>query len=276
MCPPVSENQPPIFLLTDFGTQDPFVGIMKAVMLKTGATGPFIDLTHEVFPQDIVSGSIYLEDSLHWLPDASITIAVVDPGVGSERRPLCLKRGLQYFIAPDNGILNPLFNLEGTELREIPDRDPIDYRKSTTFHGRDVFAPAAAALACGKLAFSDFGTDITDPVRLSPPLLEVIDGNRMELTIIHVDRFGNLVTNLKKKDLPKNMDLKRGRFQSGSLPLGTLKRTFSDVQKGSPLVYFNSAGRLEVAVSMGNASNQLKLEIGDVIIFDPADSGESE
>lgn len=263
------DAQLPIFFLTDFGLKDPYVGIMKAVALTVGATGPLIDLTHGVPPQDLLAGALALEDALPWLPERCVVCAVVDPGVGSERRPVAVQRGGRFFVAPDNGLLSAVYVTGDYMLRGIAPGGPIAPERSATFHGRDVFAPAAALLATGKRRFEEIGPAVYFPTKLELPPLAVAEDGSLEITIIAADHFGNLATNLRRSQIPKGIDIRAGHFLLEGKDVGSLKHTYSDVAVGHPLVYFNHSDRLEVSISMGSAAKEFGLSRGARLTFRP-------
>ncbi len=252
----------PIFFLTDFGTSDPFVGIMKAVAIGLGAHGPLVDLSHDVPPQDILVAALMLEDALPWLPGDAVVCAVVDPSVGTGRRPLAVHAAGRYFIAPDNGLLEPIYTAPGWEAREISAARPIDPDRSATFHGRDVFAPAAALLALDEAIFPRLGVPIHDPVRGSIPLPSKTP-SAIEGVVLHFDRFGNAITSLRGDDLEDRW----GTFEVAGQELGPLRRTYGDVSPGAFLVYTGSNGRIEIAVRGGNARDTLGITRGDTVSF---------
>lgn len=252
----------PIFFLTDFGTSDPFVGVMKAVAIGLGAHGPLVDLSHDVPPQDILVAALMLEDVLPWLPDDAVVCAVVDPGVGTGRRPLAVKAAGRYYIAPDNGLLEPVYTMADWEAREITAARPINPGRSATFHGRDVFAPAAALLALDEAIFPRLGNPIHDPVRGAPPRPRETT-SAIEGVVLHFDRFGNAITSLRGLDLAD----RRGTFEVAGQELGPLRRTYGEVSPGAFLVYTASNGRIEIAVRGGNARETLGISRGDTVCF---------
>lgn len=259
----------PLFFLSDFGLKDSYVGVMKAIALNIGATGPMIDLTHNIPPQDVLAGAVAIEDALPYLPEQCVVCAVVDPGVGTTRRAIAVRSGGRYFTAPDNGLLDPVFAKGDYTLKAIAPGDPIAPSRSATFHGRDVFAPAAALLASGNRSWDDIGPVAHFPKRLDIPPVRSVGSNRLELTVIAVDHFGNLATNLHKREVPKEIDLHVGKFMLGHRELGRLRTTFDDVPAGGAIVYFNSSARLAVGLSMGNAAKFFGVGRGSQITFIP-------
>ncbi len=232
-----------VTLLTDFGTADGYVGEMKGVVVSRAPSAVLVDMTHEIEPGDVVAGAYALGRAWRRFPPRTVHLVVVDPGVGSPRRAMACEAGGQCFVGPDNGVLEPAFgasNLRCVELEVTRDASPV-------FHGRDVFAPAAAALAEGK-ALRDLGRTITDPVRLRA---------QEPGTIVHVDRFGTLVTNL-----PGAGDETELHLGSRAIPV---RRTFADVPVGELVAYVGSGGTLEIAVRNGRANVVLQMKRGDRI-----------
>jgi S-adenosylmethionine hydrolase len=260
---------PPLFFLTDFGLSDPYVGIMKGVALTLGHEGQIVDLVHNVPPQDVLAGAVAVEDSLPWLPPRCVVVAVVDPGVGTDRGMVAVKSGERIFVAPDNGLLTPVLQQEGAVARGIQPHGPIKPAQSATFHGRDVFTPAATLMATGVRSFEQIGPVLQKPQHLEFPKLEVLGSGALLMTILHVDHFGNMAVNLRTGGVPEGFDLALGTFQFAQTDLGPLRRTFGDVEPGKPVVYFNAADRLEVAISMGNASEFFSAGPYDTILFHP-------
>lgn len=241
---------PFITLLTDFGLRDPYVGIMKAVMIDRAPDARIVDLTHEVTPQNVRQGAFALASAVPYCPKGAIHVAVVDPGVGTRRRAVVVQSGRARYVAPDNGLLTLALQVDPPHAAWHLTRpqyflpDP-----SATFHGRDVFAPVAAHLAQGA-APDDMGepVDPAELVRFDVPLPAVADGC-VRATVLYVDRFGNLVTNVSLADAAGGVV--GARVADRDVPMA---RVYRDVPDGSPLVLWGSTGRLEVSVSMGSAA----------------------
>ncbi len=256
-----------IFFLTDFGSVDPFVGIMKAVAIGLGHEGPLIDLTHDIDPGDVRRGSILMEDAMPSLPSGSVVCVVIDPGVGTARRAIVVETpGGVYCVGPDNGVLASAIQEEGSRVREIEDTGASTTPKSATFHGRDVFAPAAALIASGQKYFADVGPEISDAIHLEFPK-PIISGGKISLQVISSDRFGNLTTNLRREEVDEDMGLDAGEFSIAGRSLGPLRKTFGDVAPGKPLIYFNAFGRLEVAINGSSARDYFMVKPGARVEF---------
>jgi S-adenosylmethionine hydrolase len=259
----------PIFILSDFGLADPFVGIMKAVLLGLGHEGAVVDLTHAVPAQDVRRAVLVIEDSLPSLPHSAVVLAVVDPGVGSGRHPIVVRDSVgRLFVGPDNGLLSPALR-EGGEARIIEPGGPIKPGASATFHGRDVFAPAAALLAVGGRQFSEIGAPLESPVILPHPEPVVREDGQVEFEILAYDVFGNAALCFLEGRATGLPPLDKGSFHLGGRPLGPLRRTYSDVEAGQPLVYVNSFGRLEAAINGGSFRAHFFPKSGAKLCFVP-------
>jgi len=257
-----------ITLLTDFGTEDTYVGVMKGVITSICPSAQVIDLTHQVPPQDIATGAFLLDVSVDYFPEGAIHVAVVDPGVGTARKPVALRTAKAFFVGPDNGIFTLV--LQRQQLLQAICLDNPRYHLptvSSTFHGRDIFAPVAAHIACG-VSMEELGTPIHRLQRLPLPRIRV-DWQGIRATVVHIDRFGNAITNLTRDNYDAwrtRWDVKEPAVQVAAsdifLPIGT---TYGDVARGKPLALFGSSGRLEIAVNGGSAAIELALRRGDTI-----------
>ena len=224
-----------VTLTTDFGTVDGYVGAMKGVILREHPDARVVDITHDVPPQDIIAGAFAVAAAAPWFPPGTVHVAVVDPGVGSARRAIAIAHGGSLYVGPDNGLLT-VAALEG-EGRVI-DRIPPTWPVSATFHGRDLFARVAARLAAGA-SLDDFSTGPVAPLRLvEDPAPHVV----------HVDRFGNLVTNLRDPAFTA-VEVAGAR--------APLRRTYTDVPPAGLVAYVGSSGFVEVAIRDGSAAERL-------------------
>lgn len=239
-----------ISLLTDFGTADYFVGAVKGAILSINAAAVIVDITHEIPPQDVAAGAFTLLAAYKSFPARTIHVAVVDPGVGSTRRPIIVSANEQFLVGPDNGLFTYIYDREPSHqiFRVTADRffrpDP-----STTFHGRDIFAPVAAALSNG-VAVEEFGAEITDAVRLSS--LE------SPLRIIHIDHFGNCVTNITRDRSPREIVVK-GRT------ISEFREFYGAGARKSLFAIWGSAGFLEISVNGGSAAQVLGAKVGEAV-----------
>lgn len=250
-------NAPIITLTTDFGTRDPWVGIMKGVILGICPGAQLVDLSHDIAPQDVLEGALCLEAAVRYFPPETIHLAVVDPGVGSARRGLAIRASGQSFVGPDNGLLSLAVELGGgpTEAVELTNRAYRLAALSRTFHGRDLFAPAAAHLAMG-VPLARFGSAVGDPERLSPPRARSEEG-RVLGQVIGVDRFGNLVTSVTEADLAGLGEPRALVVEVAGVGVGAPVAAYSDAPPGGAGAVVGSTGRLEVFVREGSARSAL-------------------
>jgi len=253
---------PVVALLTDFGNQDHYVGGMKGAILTVCPDATLVDLAHEIPAHDVTAGALALASSWRDFPPQTVFVAVVDPGVGSARRGLALEAGGYRFVGPDNGILSLVMaDVEGpAALHEIANASLLRPDVSATFHARDVFGPVAAHLARG-LPIAQVGPVVSDPVTLPQPILRALGKGEWEATVVHVDRFGNLITNLRRRELEEVLASVANDWsdivvvvEGEILPLA---RTYADVPEGEGCALMGSSGRLEVAVHRGNAARLL-------------------
>jgi len=254
-----------ITLTTDFGLKDTYVGVMKGVVLSVAPDAVVVDLTHGVPPQDILSGALALESAVDYFPRGTIHVAVVDPGVGTDRRPIAISTERAIYIGPDNGLFT--LALHKTPVRQAVRLSNSSYFRhpvSATFHGRDVFASVAAHLAAG-VPFHALGERIESLVELDVPE-PMEQGDELRLKILAVDRFGNLITNLRRDRLDAWAERTEGlRIELGAMEVRGIQSTFGDVAPGSPVAYFGSGGRLEIAIRNGDAAGFLGLSPDDPI-----------
>ena len=251
-----------VTLTTDFGLQDAYVGAMKGVVLGIAPGAQVVDLCHEVSPQDVAAGAFVLGSAYRYFPDGTIHVAVVDPGVGSRRRGLVVETARHRFVGPDNGVFSPVYAAEEvTRIVEIRRPDLALPDVSATFHGRDVFAPAAAHL-CRGIPVDAFGPSVSDPVKLD--LWHVrADGAGVEGYVVHIDRFGNCITNLPRDRIAATCGRGRLCIEAGQQVFERLHRTYGDVSEGRALVLFGSLDTLEVSINGGHAADALGIRRGD-------------
>jgi S-adenosyl-L-methionine hydrolase (adenosine-forming) len=255
-----------ITLTTDFGTRDAYVAEMKGVMLEiaasAGHTLHLIDVTHEVAAHDVTEGALALDGAVPYFPRGSVHLAVVDPGVGTARRGLVVRTDRALFVGPDNGLFTPF--LEQSTPWDAWELQANEYRLpsvSRTFHGRDIFAPAAAHLAAG-VAPERFGPAVRDPVRLAWPTVRAVAG-AVAGAVLHVDRFGNLVTSIRGEVLDDVGQGARIRLAGRPLPLVS---TYGELEEGQAGALVGSSGRLEIAVREGSAAARFKARRGTPVV----------
>lgn len=258
-----------IALLTDFGAADGYPGIMKGVIWGLAPGVPIADLTHEIAPQDVRAGALALERAAPYFPAGTIFLAVVDPGVGTARRPLAARLGGAFFVGPDNGLCTPLLaraEAAGGAVHFVHLDQPRAWLPtvSRTFHGRDIFAPVAARLALGA-ALDELGTRIDDPARLILPQPRRLAGGwRGE--VIHSDRFGNLTTNLRREHLA---DCPQPVIVCGGVRITRLAETYGEGAPGELLALIDSAGYLSLSAVNGSAARALGVAVGAEALLTP-------
>lgn len=259
-----------ITLLTDFGTADYFAGAIKGVILSTCADANIVDITHEIPPQDIHAAAFTLLAAYKSFPVGAIHVAVVDPGVGSARRPLLARCADQFFVGPDNGIFSYVFEREeSAEVIHIQSEEFFSQPVSTTFHGRDIFAPVAAALANG-VEPSRFGPEISDWVRLESLSPVRLAKGGLRGRIIHIDRFGNCVTNLDRQQLTDELLAKGTQLVVNGRRIDSLRTYFAEGGAGGDKDLFaiwGSAGFLEIAARNASAVEILDARVGQDVVF---------
>lgn len=269
--------QKTIALLTDFGTSDTYVGVMKGVIAGICPDARVIDLTHEVNPQAIRQGAFMLLGSYQYFPAGTIFVVIVDPGVGSWRRSIAAFSDTYSFVAPDNGVLS--YTLAENDIQSVTVLENSEYflnRVSQSFHGRDIYAPIAAHLASG-VSREALGRTVEDYVRLSNPRLtvkdEVIYGE-----VIHIDHFGNIITSmggfewqgenlqLRPRFMPINREIifhaDKAVSVIGAQTFEGIQRTYAKVSSQQALVMIGSSGYLELAINQGNFAEMYGIEIG--------------
>lgn len=257
-----------VTLTTDFGTKDPYCGALKGVLLTQAPGVQVIDLSHEIPPQDILAGAWVLRHAAFEFPPGSVHLAVVDPGVGSQRRALAVRADRLLWVGPDNGLLSFAFDCADVCVHEITRADLSRQPLSATFHGRDLFAPAAAYLANG-LPLEQLGPKVCDPVRLVATR-PVISAAGVEGGILHVDHYGNLVSCIRAADLGGLGDTSRLHVHTEAGAVHRVVRTYSDIEVGCPAALIGSAGLLELVVRNGSAATHFGLQRGDSLHVRPA------
>ncbi|MFQ5590924.1 MAG: S-adenosyl-l-methionine hydroxide adenosyltransferase family protein [Phycisphaerae bacterium] len=252
-----------VTLTTDYGSRDHYAGVMKGVMLSIAPRVTLVDITHEVEPQNVLHAAFVLRRIWQWYPPGTIHLAVVDPGVGSERRILVGRYDGRYVVAPDNGLVTLVHrDLPAEALRYVESTRYVLRKRSATFHGRDIMAPVAAHLASG-VQICEFGPPAANVELLAVEHLARSTGGAIHGRVLHVDRFGTLITNITEAQLAAGPDKHRSVevFVNGTA-VGPLRSTFCDVPTETPLALVGGSGMLEIAVNCGNAAE----------LFGPADS----
>jgi len=269
-----------ITLTTDFGLSDGFVGTMKGVILNINPQATIVDITHDIAPQNIEQGAFLFANAAHYFPAHTIHVVVVDPGVGSSRRAIAMQTGETFFVAPDNGVLTTSLKLKvPSQKLDAVQESKIENQKSkilvvhlnraeywltdisNTFHGRDIFAPVAAHLSLG-VPLKTMGDPIDDWTRLAIAMPTREANGALVGKVIHIDRFGNLITNIPAEMVA---GLKDARIEIGESTLRGIRQTYADAAPGELIALVSSSGNLEIAVRQGNASVILGIGIGKIV-----------
>lgn len=255
-----------VTLLTDFGLRDGYAAVMKGVIWSIAPDAQVADITHNVSPQNVMEGALTLARCLPYFPAGTVHVAVVDPGVGTSRRPIAVKLGSHYFVGPDNGLASIVIREAGDwggEL-EIVHLDRQEYwlaSVSSVFHGRDIFAPVGAYLANG-VPLDRLGSRITDPVMLKIPSPKRV-GSGWEGEVIHIDSFGNLATNLQAEHF--NTDHSTAQVRIDGQTITGLVKTFGERPPGELAALFDSSGYLSICVVNGDAARHLGARVGSPV-----------
>jgi S-adenosylmethionine hydrolase len=264
-------TMPIITLITDFGIDDEYVGLMKGVILSIAPSINLVDISHHIDPQDVVQAAYVVNSSYCYFPEGTVHLVVVDPGVGGKRDVIALQVSGHVFVAPDNGVLTLLFNAETIEaLIRIENAQYFLRSISPTFHGRDIIAPVAAHIA-GGVTLNQIGTDIALPDIVRLPDLGSYRSENGALVgkIVAIDHFGNLITNIDSKQLIKYCDSRphhEPQVRVGNYTISGLCTTYENAQFQAPLALIGSRGYLEVAVNKGSAQRYFNVKKGDEVI----------
>lgn len=253
-------------LTSDFGTRDAYVGAMKGVILGIARETEMVDISHEIGAQDVMEGAFVLQNAVPFFPPETVHLVVVDPGVGTDRRGVAVRLEDQFFVGADNGLFTLLAKrADRIEVVELDERsawrsdDP-----STTFHGRDIFAPAAAHLAAGR-ALDEIGTPVDDelePLRWAEP---TVDETGIRGWVVHVDRFGNCITNVPRSLFEEERRDRSVKLYAGSAVIRGIVSTYGAAEVGEPVALFGSSGFLEVALRSSDAAEELSIMKGDPV-----------
>ena len=249
-------QRPIVTLTTDFGLNDHFVGTMKGVILSIAPEAEIVDICHSVQAFDILDGALALAQAYNYFPTRTVHLVVVDPGVGSARRPILASCDKYNFVAPDNGVLSLMYaREERLNVRHISSDHYFLQPLSNTFHGRDVFAPVAAYLAKG-VDQEKFGNEITDFVRFNAPKPKATDAKTLRGVVLKIDRFGNLITNITPQDVPALFQSQPASFKIlvGKKEITTLRTNYAEGEPGEIFAIVGSMGYLEIAANRGAAA----------------------
>ncbi len=253
-----------VTLLTDFGLRDQYVAAMKGVMLGVNPDLKFVDISHLVPPQDIYTGAFILGQAYQYFPSGTIHVVVVDPGVGTARQALAVSAGTHYFVAPNNGLLSYVFSREDSfEAHHITADHYFHKPVSSTFHGRDIFAPVAGWISrdCG---LSQLGPRVKQLVRLNIPTLTRVRDTLIQGAVLAVDNFGNLITNFTPVDVPAFCGPHSAacKLIAGQREVSQFRGTFGEGAQGELFVITGSSGYLEIVMRGGSAAAELRLSPG--------------
>jgi S-adenosylmethionine hydrolase len=258
---PTTPLNPPITLLTDFGYGDYFVSAMKGTILSVNPEAKVVDISHDIAPQDIEAAAFTILAGYQSFPPGTIHVAVVDPGVGSGRRPILMRAGNYSFVGPDNGIFSYVRDQEADfRVFHITNTQYFRQPVSATFHGRDIFAPVAAALSLG-IDPRNLGNEIRDPVRLKTLQPERLKNGKLKGRVIHIDRFGNCITNIRREDFED-----AARLDVAGKTIKSFKRFFAEESKGRLFGVWGSAGFLELATNGASAAKLLGAKRGQSVL----------
>jgi S-adenosylmethionine hydrolase len=249
-------HRPIITLTTDFGSNDHFVGAMKGVILDIVPDAQIVDICHAVQAFDVLDGALTISQAYSYFPNRTVHVVVVDPGVGTARRPIVASCDKYHFVAPDNGVLSLVYAREPrVHVRHITSEHYFLQPVSNTFHARDIFSPVAAYLA-KEVDSLKFGEEIEDYVRFSAPKPKAVDGNRLRGVVLKVDRFGNLITNITPQDAPMifGADPKAFKIVVGTREITELHNAYAEAAPGEVFGILGSMGFLEIAANRGAAA----------------------
>jgi hypothetical protein len=258
---------PVITLTTDFGTSDHLVAAMKGVILGINPSARIVDIQHHVVPFDVLDGALTIGAVYPYFPARTTHIVIVDPGVGTARRPLLVSADNQYFVAPDNGVLSMVYDSDpNAVVRHVTASHNFLEPVSPTFHGRDVFAPVAAYLSKA-WATESFGDEITEFTRFALPKPKAA-GDALKAVVLRVDAFGNLMTNLRAEDLPEDtVATGKIKLQIGGKSVERFVATFGEGNNGEAVALVGSSGYVEIAVNKGSAAKALGAGRGAEVIL---------
>lgn len=280
------EQEPLVTLTTDFGTADGYVGTMKGVIFSVVPAARLVDISHQIAPENVRQAAYVLYTAYPYFPSHTVHLVVVDPGVGSARRPIALHTPVGMFVGPDNGVFSYVIARERVEaIVELADPRYRLAQVSHTFHGRDIFAPAAAHLAAG-VPITALGPPVHDPVLIPSPRLETIPGGIVG-EVMHADHFGNVITSLgmlewkgdelwfdpafqqvgEKTQMPQRFGAENAVIEVAGQEIAGVCRTYADVEPDQVLALVGSEGHLGIAVREGNAAQRLGLRPGERVIL---------
>lgn len=251
------QKRPIITLTSDFGYKDHYVSAMKAVILGIVPYVRFIDISHDIAPQDIMAGAWVIKNSAFLYPPGTVHLAVIDPGVGTGRKPIIAKIKDQFFVGPDNGLFSLAAGDGKYKVYELANTEYRHTTSSETFHGRDIFAPAAAYAASG-IELAKFGPPIGEltTYRWAKP---ISDAEGVQGWVVHIDHYGNLITNIPVSMTADLKDKQDFKIYVGNTILKSIVKTFAEVPDGDPAALIGSSGVLEIVINKGNAAQMMSV-----------------
>jgi S-adenosylmethionine hydrolase len=253
-----------VTLTTDFGTRDPYAGIMRGMVLTANPKAQLVDITHEIPAQDILNAAFTLVRAYDYFPAGTVHVAVVDPEVGGKRKNIAVRTEQYLFVGPDNGIFGMVFQREKpVEIREIRNPPFVAERVSSTFHGRDVFAPCAGVLSTGR-DIAGVGPELKSIVQLKYPRPGQ-NGNILVGEVISVDSFGNLITNISEHMFRSFVGKQKAEIHFATERFSTVRHHYSEVASGAPLALFGSSGYLEISMNAGSARDYFMTAAGSTV-----------
>lgn len=249
-------NRSIVTLTTDFGISDHFVGTIKGVILEINPDAQIVDISHSIQAFDVLDGALAIAQAYSYFPAGTVHMVVVDPGVGTARRPIILSTDRHHFVAPDNGVLSLIYGREErVHVRHVTAEHYFLQPISKTFHGRDIFAPTAAYLSKG-VDSEKFGEEITDFVRFNAPKPKPVDPHTLRGVVLKADRFGNLITNITSQDAPALFGENPQGFtiKIGKQEITEIKNSYAEGAPGKLFAIINSMGYLEIAANRAPAA----------------------
>jgi len=254
-----------ITLTTDFGTSDPYVGIMKGVILSINPKAKIIDITHSIPPQDVISAGFTIKNSFSFFPERTIHLAIIDPGVGSKRSPILIETEKYFFIGPDNGLFSSIISKEKIKnIIKITNKNYFLKKISSTFHGRDIFAPVTAYLSNGKKS-DTFGPDLKNPIITAFPEPFIVNKNEAEGEVVHIDRFGNLLTNISTSFIEEFAATKSFHLEVNNIPISKIAPYYAAAENDELFCLIGSSDLLEISIKNSNAQKSTEIRKGDKV-----------
>lgn len=253
-----------ITLITDFGHSDAYTAMMKGVILSINKNALLVDITNSINTGSIFQAARILKDTYRYFPEGTVHLAVVDPGVGGKRKPMAFEADNHFFVGPDNGLFWPILETAENAAAIKLTEEKYFFKKITrTFHGREIFAPVTAHISLG-VEINQLGEPIPDPVKLSMSLPYISD-NTLFGEVIHIDNFGNIITNISDKDLAEFLENSTALIRIGDLKIDGVSKIYNEADEGELISLLNSSDLLEIAVNLGRASEYIGMESYEIV-----------